>query len=429
MVNVDRAPEPDPLNTAPDTASPASAERAVSGTVLPPVSIGWLLRFALAWFGLWLLVMLPGQFMMAKLAEVVSSDDKVALTAFLIGESSVVILVSVPVLGILSDRTRIPGWRRRAWILGGFLLGGVSFALVGIQRDPIAIAVLVALVALGYAAVLVALSAVIADQVPRFQRGRASAAMGVPQVLALAIGMVIVTMLVPDVGGSWAIVGVLALACAVPFLLGSRDPEPPTDAAPTRFSAALRIPPLGPNHDYYWTMTSRVLVNAGNMVGTAYLLFFLSDVLKVDDPDTGMLVLILVYLVACGLAGWLGGLLSDRLRARRVFVLVAAALQATAALLLAVVPTWDASIVAAVLLGLGYGVFLSVDQALVTDVLPDRTNRARDLGLINAAQNLPIAPLVAWLVLSVSGYRELYVVAAVIMLLGGILIYRVRSVR
>ena len=426
MVNVDRAPEPDPLNAPPE---PAPAGRVPAGPVPSRVSIGWLLRFALAWFGLWLLVMLPGQFMMAKIAAVVAPDDKVALTAFLIGESSVVILVSVPVFGILSDRTRLPGWRRRVWILGGFLLGGASFALVGIQRDPIAIAVLIALVALGYAAVLVALSAVIADQVPRFQRGRASAAMGVPQVLALAIGMVIVTMLVPDVGGSWAIVGVLALACAVPFLLGSRDPLPPVDAAPKRFSAALRFPPLGPNHDYYWAMTSRVLVNAGNMVGTAYLLFFLSDVLEVDDPDTGMLVLILVYLVACGLAGWLGGLLSDRLRARRVFVLVAAALQAAAALLLAIVPTWDASIVAAVLLGLGYGVFLSVDQALVTDVLPDRTNRARDLGLINAAQNLPIAPLVAWLVLSFSGYRELYVVAAVIMLLGGILIYRVRSVR
>ncbi|MFB9309402.1 MFS family permease [Agromyces hippuratus] len=426
MVNVDRAPEPDPLNAP---LEPAEAGRVPTGPVPSRVSIGWLLRFALAWFGLWLLVMLPGQFMMAKIAEVVAPDDKVALTAFLLGETSVVIMVSVPVFGVLSDRTRLRGWRRRSWILGGFLLAGISFALVGIQRDPVVIAVLMALVSLGYAAVIVSLSAVIADQVPRFQRGRASAAMGVPQVLALAIGMVIVTMLVPDVGGSWAIVGVLALACALPFILASRDPEPPADAATTRFSAALRIPPLGPNHDYYWAMTSRVLVNAGNMVGTTYLLYFLSDVLKVDDPDTGMLVLILVYLVACGLSGWLGGLLSDRLRIRRMFVLVAAALQAAAALVLAIVPTWDASIAAAVLLGLGYGVFLSVDQALVTDVLPDRANRARDLGLINAAQHLPIAPLVAWLVLSVAGYRELYAVAAVIMLLGGILIYRVRSVR
>lgn len=419
MVNVDRAHEPDPLHTRAAPSDPVPSR----------VSIGWLLRFALAWFGLWLLIMLPGQFMTAKLAAVVAPDDKVALTSFLIGEASVVILVAVPVLGVLSDRTRLRGWRRRAWVLGGFLLAGISFALVGFQREPVAIAVLIALVSLGQAAVLVALSAVIADQVPRFQRGRASAAMGVPQVLALAIGMVVVTMLVPDVGGSWAIIGLLAIACAVPFLLGSRDPRPQGDSVPQRFSAALRIPPLGPNHDYYWAMTSRVLVNAGNLVGTTYLLFFLSDVLAVDDPDAGMLVLILVYLVACGCSGWLGGLLSDRLRIRRMFVLVAAALQATAALVLAVVPTWDASIAAAVLLGLGYGVFLSVDQALVTDVLPDRANRARDLGLINAAQHLPIAPLVAWLVLSIAGYRELYAVAAVIMLLGGILIFRVRSVR
>ena len=38
-------------------------------------------------------------------------------------------------------------------------------------------------------------------------------------------------------------------------------------------------------------------------------------------------------------------------------------------------------------------------------------------------------PLVGWAVLTVAGYGELYVVAAAIMALGGLIVFRIRSVR
>lgn len=62
---------------------------------------------------------------------------------------------------------------------------------------------------------------------------------------------------------------------------------------------------------------------------------------------------------------------------------------AVAALLLAVAPVWPMAMVAAVLLGAGYGVYLSVDAALITEVLPAATNRAKDLGVINIANSAP----------------------------------------
>lgn len=89
---------------------------------------------------------------------------------------------------------------------------------------------------------------------------------------------------------------------------------------------------------------------------------------------------------------------------------------------------WGASIVAAVLLGIGYGLFLSVDQALLTDVLPDEKTRARDLGVANAAQQLPIAALVGWAVLGTFGFTPLYVIAAIMIVLGGLTVFRIRSV-
>ncbi|MGW9628025.1 MFS transporter [Microbacterium sp. NPDC055521] len=406
-----------------DTASAPPAQT--------PVSRSWLWTFGLAWFGFWLLVMLPGQFMLVQLASTLDPAEKIGVGSFLIAEMAIVIVVSVPVIGWLCDRSEPRFGRRRTWALGGFATATVPFALVGIQPSWQLAAVLLAIVAVGQSAVLVSLSAMIADQVPPAQRGRASAAAGVPQVIALAGGMIIVTELVKDVGWSWAVIAALALIAPLPFLLGHAEP-----ALPARSGDAGATPPRRSirqitrvYHDLGWAGVSRVLVNAGNLVGTTYLLYFLSDSLKLANPESALTVLILVYLVASGLGSWAGGALTDRLRSRRFFVAASAGLQVAAALTLAFVPTWSASIVAAVLLGIGYGVFLSVDQALLTDVLPDVTTRARDLGIVNAAQHLPIAALVGWLVLSVAGYTQLYVIAAVIMALGGVAVYRIRSVR
>lgn len=396
-----------------------------------PVSTAWLWLFGLAWFGVWLLIMLPGQIMLAQLANALVPDEKVRLVSIFQGVMLGTILVAVPFVGFLCDRTELAWGRRRAWALGGFLVAALSFALIGqVEAVPVVIALLV-LVALGEAAVLVSLSAMIADQVPVPQRGRASAAYGVPQVLALAGGMVLVTEVITDVPTAWGVIALLALTCCLPFLLGQREPLPPAGARPCSALRAHLTPPSARRApDYYWTMVSRVLIQAGNLVGTTYLLFYVDDVLHRPNPDGAVLTLTLVYLVFCVVATWAGGRMTDHWLRRKPFVMGGGLLQVAAALTLVVSPTWGATMVAAALLGLGFGVFVSVDQALTTDVLPDDATRARDLGLINAAQHLPIAPLVGFTVLALSGesYRALYLAAAVVMLLGASAVTRIRSV-
>lgn len=408
-------------------SSPTAAETARSKR--SPVGVGWLLGFAGAWFGFWLLVMLPGQFMVVKLASVLDPEGKVAVSSALIAVMAAVIVVSVPVVGWLCDRSRPRFGRRRTWALGGLLLATVPFALVGFQQSALGAGALLALVALGEATMLVSLSAIIADRVPQSQRGSASAAMGVPQVIALAGGMVLVTEVVTEVGLSWLVIAAAALLTPLPFLLGYTEPAPEPLPVPGRRRRSAPHVELSRYRDYSWALLSRVLINGGNLVGTTYLLYFLADVLGVPDPDSALLVLVLVYLVTCALASWAGGRLTDLLARRRPFVAISGALQAAAALTLAFVPTWEAAVVAAVLLGLGFGTFLSVDQALLTDVLPNPATRARDLGIVNSAQHLPLAPLVGWAVLSLAGYTELYVAAAVIMLAGAAAVYRIRAIR
>jgi hypothetical protein len=52
--------------------------------------------------------------------------------------------------------------------------------------------------------------------------------------------------------------------------------------------------------------------------------------------------------------------------------------------LLASWETWPAALGAAVLYGIGYGAYIAVDQALITQVLPEARDRAKDLGIINS---------------------------------------------
>ena len=53
--------------------------------------------------------------------------------------------------------------------------------------------------------------------------------------------------------------------------------------------------------------------------------------------------------------------------------------------------------------GLGFGLYMAVDLALVVDVLPDPDTAAKDLGVLNIAGALPIAiaPAIAPVILAV----------------------------
>nr|WP_300337350.1 hypothetical protein [Actinomyces sp.] len=87
--------------------------------------------------------------------------------------------------------------------------------------------------------------------------------------------------------------------------------------------------------------------------------------------------------------------------------------------------------VGAVILGIGFGAFTSVDFALVTQVLPSSGDAARDLGIINIASAgaQVLAPVLAAPVVTyLGGYTTLYVMAAVVCLLGAACVLRIRTV-
>ena len=172
---------------------------------------------------------------------------------------------------------------------------------------------------------------------------------------------------------------------------------------------------LRPTAAYAWVWTLRLLMNLVNGLVLLYLYYFLDDAVGVDDPGTWVLVLTAITaFVAMGVAG-VGGVLSDRWGRRKVFIVAAAVLLAAGAVVMAAAPVRPAVLAATLLVGAGWGLYVSVDLAVLTAVLPDATTRATMLGVGNIASALPqvLAPVIAApLVTSAGGYPLLYGLAA-----------------
>lgn len=134
-------------------------------------------------------------------------------------------------------------------------------------------------------------------------------------------------------------------------------------------------------------------------------------------------------------ASLIGGRLSDRTGRRKIFVLAASVVYGLALFVVAIASHFSGFLVGMAISGLGFGVYAAVDLALVVDVLPDKRNAAKDLGVFNIAGALPfsIAPAIAPAILAIghgaSSYSVLYMVAGLCAIIGAFAILPVRRVR
>ncbi|MCI2959330.1 MFS transporter [Agromyces atrinae] len=422
--------------TTPGTA-PASPPAAVSE---PTRRVGgaWISTFAIAWLGIWMAQLTPVQLLLpAQIDAQLHPDDwteSVFAFGAISGLAAVAIIIAYPLTGALSDRTTSRFGRRRPWILVGALVFAGALVALGFATDIVQIALWWILAMVGFCIMTAALTATISDQVPIGQRGFVSGWLSAPQAIGTILGLVIVTEFFTGPAAGYAVIAVLLIAFVLPFLT---RPDIPLDArTKTKLDArgilgSLWISPRK-HPDFGWTLLGRILVNIGNALGTGLLLYFL--MFELDDPNAeeNLIVLTLVYMVFVIIAALVLGRLSDRIGRRRAFVFVASALQGVAALLLAFVPSLPMAMVAAGFLGLGYGCFLAVDQALATQVLPDPASRGKDLGIMNIASAVPqaIGPLLGALAVVMTGsFTLVFVLAALCAFAGAAAVWRVRSVR
>jgi MFS family permease len=408
-------------------------EAAVPSALAEPtvrVRARWVALLSVANLAVWMGFFTPIQVLLPEQLQIISPDHKEAMLGWVTGLGALAAVISNPLAGALSDRTSGRFGRRHPWTLGGGIIGALGLVLLADQHTVAGVALCWIGVQICFNAMLASLTAAVPDRVPVGQRGAVSGWIGMPQVLGVVLGTVLVTVLVSGVRAGYIAVAIVVVLLTLPFPLSTPDDRL---ARADRPRLDLRSFWVSPRRypDFAWAFGTRFLVQLGNALGTLYLLYFLTDAVGLADPDTGLLILILIYTAALMATTVVAGRRSDRSGRRKSYVITSGVVMAVAAVMLAVAPVWPVAMAAAAVLGGGYGIYLAVDAALITQVLPSATGRAKDLGIINIANSAPqvLAPALAAPIVSLlGGYPVLYAMTAVVTLLGGVFIYRVRSV-
>ncbi|MEU9152432.1 MFS transporter [Streptomyces sp. NPDC048417] len=400
------------------------------------VGRGWTSALSLANGAIWVGWYGPLQILLASQAKDFapgSGMSKETMLAWVTGVGAVVSLAANPVFGALSDRTTSRWGRRTPWIVAGTAGGALSLLLLAGAGGMWTMMLGWCLVQLTLNAAFAAVTAAVPDRVPRGQRGSVGGWLGAAQILGVVGGTGLATA-AGGVGAGYVACAVFTAVGVLPYVLRHPDLRlAPEDRPPWSRRGFLTGFWLSPRRypDLGWAWLTRFLINLSNALVLLYLLYYLRDRLHYHDPDQGVLILTAVNGLTLMATVVVGGVWSDRVGRRKPFVVWSGMLMAAATALLAAWQTWPGAIVAAAFLGIGFGVFTSVDFALMTDVLPKALDRGKDLGVINVANALPqvAAPaLAAPVVTYLGGYRVLYLAAAVIGLAGAGLVGRIRGV-
>lgn len=342
--------------------------------------------------------------------QLVGKEHKGVALGVLEGIGSVMAIVWQPVIGAVSDRTRTRWGRRRPFVAVG-TVGDVIF-LIGLALSGSYWLVLIFYFLLQTASNTAQgpYQGLMPDVVPESQHGTASGYYGISNAVGLLAGTVGAGFILQHFGRIAAILSicVLLIATVLPTVLFIPDRAKPKeepfhgvrDALTKTFGRPLRFP------SFMWLMASRLLILMGLVGIQTFVFFYFNDVFFGGDRQATikatytLLGLVIVCSLAVALpAAWA----SDRI-GRRPFILVGGLIGAAGLLMLVFshnqllppqlvqplahalkVPELAAqATLVGVLIGIGYGLFYSVDWAFIQDVIP-RDEAGLFMGFSNIA--------------------------------------------
>lgn len=400
----------------------------------PAGSVGprWFTLFTIAWLVIWTVQLTPLQLLLPTQLNTPDSAggwvSGVVSSGFVLGIGGLAGVIAGPLSGALSDRQAGSRPRRRPWALAGTWIAALCLLLTGVSDGPVLIGASWVGVSVGVAVVSAAFTAMIADQLPVAQRGAASSAASSAQALGIVVGVGTVVLLGLSTFAGYLVLAVAMAVVGTATALLLPDPSGAAFQAHTAEAQARRAPgeprfAFLQDRDFRWMLIGRLVVNIGNALGTALFLFFL--LYGIGQPyaeaQDNLLLIIVVYTIFVVIASIAAGLVSDRIGRRRGLTIAAAVVQAVSGVVIVASPTFTVTMVAAALMGVGYGAFSTTGLAFATDLLPNERDHARDLGVVNttAALGQLLGPVIgAGLVALVGGFWLLFTAAAVLSLVG-----------
>ncbi|MFQ6057721.1 MAG: MFS transporter [Anaerolineae bacterium] len=307
----------------------------------------------------------------------------------------VVAIVVQPVAGAISDRSTFRWGRRRPYILVGTLFDLLFLLGIGLSGRYWFLFASYFLLQFSSNVAHGPYQGIIPDLVPEDKRGAASGAKQLLEILGVITTSLITGRLMGQgrVGlALGSIMGLLMLFMLITVLGVREEPVARAVEAPQRqvgrwpgfedwVLRVLRL--LFHSPDFFWWLVSRLFILLGINLVRNFALYFVSDVLKLPNPLAAVGDLLAVLAVVILFVVYPSGHLSDRL-GRKPLILFSGLVGAVGALLLLFARSYNDLLIYGGVLGLSIGVFLAVNWAWGTDLIP-REEAGRYLGISNIA--------------------------------------------
>ena len=300
-------------------------------------------------------------------------------------------MIVQPIAGAISDRTTFRWGRRRPYILIGTLFDFVFLAVLGLAGNYWVLFAGYILLQTSSNVAHGPAQGFIPDLVPEDRRGIAAGVKNLADMGGLVAASLVAGNLMgrQNPGPAFVVIGLLLLATMLITLFGVKE-EPLVEKRAKSLSQtfaqkvrdtlsidARRYP------DYLWLIASRFFILLGIYAVQSFAQYFISDVLKATNPAQVTGNLMFSIGIALMALVFPAGYLSDRIGRKRLNVF-AGLLGAVGIFLLLFATDYTRLMIFGTIIGAATGIFLSVNWALATDLIP-KGEAGKYLGFSNLA--------------------------------------------
>lgn len=193
-------------------------------------------------------------------------------------------------------------------------------------------------------------------------------------------------------------------------------------------------PPTKGARDFYLALVGRLMLIFGYNMIVGYQLYVCMKYIGQDAKAAAstMSTMAVITMVVPLVVPLVSGPISDRIGKRKLPVFVSSTIIAIGIAVPWVLKSQFSMFVYAALMGLGYGIYMVVDQALNVDVLPNPNEAGKALGILNLANTLGqvIAPIVvSSIVVATGGYFLVFPIAIAAVTIGAVVILFIKKVK
>lgn len=332
--------------------------------------------------------------LLPRRVEAVAPLGKIELLSWLLLIGAIVASIAHILAGHVSDRWLARHGRRRGLIAIGLVALIAAYVLLAMARSvpQLVIAVIIFQAALNL--MFAPLGALLADHVADAKKGLTAGLLN----FALPLSALVVTAL-----GMWSVrdgalpflfVAALVAVFVAPLLLSwPRDLALLSTSRENGDTQAQSSAGLVRN--FALAFAARLLIQLGAAVMLGYLYFYVENIARtgshfsLGSASEGVARLSLIATLTSLVAGLAGGHLSDLIGRRRVPLILAAMLCAASLAGLAILDDWRLIVIAYSLFVAALTAFLSIDSAMVAQMLGGEPRRGAMLGLMNLTNTLP----------------------------------------